>query len=89
MTMANLVLFGAIAGLLIGLASRSDKSGCVISMSIPVFVVACTVVEQRLYPERITAFSGLDFVSDPLWFTLGAACGFIAGRVLLMLLRGR
>jgi hypothetical protein len=87
--MTGLVLFGVIAGLLVGLASRSDKAGCVVLMLAPVVVVACTAVEQLIFPERIAAFSGLDFVSDPFWFTLGALCGLIAGRLLRVLLRQR
>ncbi len=84
--MVNLLAFGAIAGLLIGLASRSDRAGCIVLVFVPGFVVGCTVVEQQLYPERLNPFSGLDLVSDPFWFTIGALCGFIGGRLVRILL---
>jgi hypothetical protein len=86
MTMVDLLAFGTMAGLLIGLAARSDKVGCIVLMFLPVFVVVCTAVEQQLYPERLNPFSGLDFASDPFWFTIGALGGFIGGRLIRILL---
>ncbi|WP_155006360.1 hypothetical protein [Sphingomonas hengshuiensis] len=86
--MAELLLLGSLAGLLIGVVVRSDKAGCIVLLFVPVLAVLSTAVEQRMYPDRLTAFSGLDFLSDPFWFSLGALCGLIVGRIARAQLRG-
>jgi len=82
MTMTDLLLFGALVGFFVGLASQNDKTGYIILLFAPVIAFIYTYLDQRMNSEALSAFSGIDLIADPFWFSIGAACGVIVGRLM-------
>lgn len=82
MTIEMLLIAGALAGLVIGLASPSAKLGCVALWVVPIAMIAYVYAWQRAHPESLRSTSGLDFLFGPLWPSLGALFGFVVGTSL-------
>jgi hypothetical protein len=82
MTIGTLILFGGIAGLLVGLFIPSQRLGCVILLAVPVAMFIHVSRWQDANPEALRSTSGLEFLFGPLWPSLGAIAGFVAGTIL-------
>lgn len=89
MTIQMLLLYGAFAGLLFGVAISRHKSGCIGLLSVPIAMIIYISIWQATHPENIRSTSGLDFLFGPLWPSMGAVAGFYAGRMLRHLLGKR
>ncbi len=79
MTIEILLVAGALVGLIIGLTFGSPKLGCAALWIVPVAMIAYVHAWQGAHPESIRSTSGLDFLFGPLWPSLGAMGGYVAG----------
>jgi len=82
MSIGMLILFGAIAGLLVGGFIPSQRLGCVVLLAVPVAMFIYVGRWQDAHPDALRSTSGLDFLFGPLWPSLGALAGFAAGQML-------
>lgn len=82
MTIEMLLLYGALAGLFAGFTIPNPKVGCVILLAVPITMIIYISKWQTTHPENIRSTSALDFLFGPLWPSIGAVGGFIAGMVL-------
>lgn len=81
MTIQALLILGAIIGFVAAVLFANPRLGCVSLWIIPITMVATVIVDQRLHPESVRSTSALDFMFAPLWPSLGAIAGFLAGRL--------
>ena len=81
MTIEFLIVGGAIVGLLSALLIRNARFGCASLWVIPVAMIIVVIVDQHLHPENVRSTSALDFIFAPLWPSLGALVGYVAGRL--------
>lgn len=80
MTITQLILAGALAGLAVSLVP-SRKTGCMVLWLVPLAMLIAVSIELS-DPERVPdALDALLFVFGPLWPSLGALAGFTLGRV--------
>ena len=82
LSIEGLLAIGFMFGLLIGVAVNRPKLGCFILLAVPVAMVAYVSWWQGEHPENLRSTSGLDFVFGPLWPSLGAIGGYLAGKLL-------
>jgi hypothetical protein len=86
MTLEAMLIFGGIAGLVIGLIAPRDGLGCLLLLAVPVAAFAYVWVWQAQHPENLRSTSALDFVFGALWPSIAAVCGYAAGRTARSLL---
>ena len=82
MTIEMLLIAGALAGLVIGLAVPNPKLGCAALWIVPLAMIIYVYAWQRAHPENLRSTSGLEFFFGPLWPSLGAMVGFVVGTSL-------
>lgn len=82
MEIAFVVLFGLAAGLLVGILVARTGLGCLILCAIPVAMIVYVSWWQGQNPDSLNSTSALAFVFEPLWPSLGALAGFLAGKAL-------
>jgi uncharacterized membrane protein YfcA len=82
MTINMLLLYGAIAGLVLGSLIPRQRIGCIALLVVPIAMVVYVSRWQAAHPENIRSTSGLDFIFLPLWPSLGALAGFYVARTL-------
>lgn len=82
MTINTLLLCGAVAGIIVGLAIPRQRVGCVVLLIVPIAMIVYVSRWQAAHPESIRSTSGLDFLFGPLWPSVGAVVGFFAMRLL-------
>lgn len=82
MTIEMLLLYGALAGFIVGAAIPKPKLGCLILLTVPVVMIVYINRWQAAHPENLRSTSALDFLFGPLWPSLGAIGGFVAGMML-------
>ncbi|WP_221714211.1 hypothetical protein [Sphingobium xanthum] len=82
MTIGMMMLYGAMAGLVVGGLFSSQRLGCSILLAIPITMIVYVSRWQSANPEALRSTSGLDFVFGPLWPSIGALGGFYAARAL-------
>ncbi|WP_448664044.1 hypothetical protein ACG3SL_05000 [Sphingomonas sp. CJ20] len=82
MTINMLLLYGAIAGLVLGSLIARQRIGCIALLIVPIAMVVDVSRWQAAHPENIRSTSGLDFVFSPLWPSLGALAGFYVARMM-------
>ncbi|MEG8039584.1 hypothetical protein QP166_09595 [Sphingomonas sp. LR60] len=79
MTIEAMLISGAVIGLLIGLLSPSGRVGCIILWIVPIGMIAYIAFWQWQHPENLRSTSALDYMFGPLWPSLGAGAGYVAG----------
>ena len=89
LTITQLLVCGFVAGLLIGIVLPHPKIGCMGLLAVPVAMFAYIWWWQGQNPDKLRSTSGLDFVFGPLWPSLGAIGGYLAGMALRSLLSKR
>ncbi len=87
MTIEAMLVCGAVIGLLIGLLSPSVRVGCTTLWIIPVGMIAYIALWQWQHPESLRSTSALDLMFGPLWPSLGAIVGYVAGGGLRLFIR--
>ncbi len=89
LTIGQMLVCGFVAGLLIGVTFPHPKLGCVGLLAVPVGMFVYIWWWQSENPDKLRSTSGLDFVFGPLWPSLGAIAGYLAGMTLRSLLPKR
>lgn len=89
MTLEAMLIFGGIAGLVIGLIVPGDRFGRLLLLAVPVAAFAYVWIWQAQHPENLGSTSALEFIFVPLWPSIAALCGYAAGRTVRSLLRRR
>ncbi|MBN8819970.1 MAG: hypothetical protein J0I80_14755 [Sphingomonas sp.] len=89
MTINMMLLYGAFAGLAIGIVIPWERFGCMGLLIVPIAMIVYVSRWQAAHPENIRSTSGLDFVFGPLWPSLGALAGFYVARMIRQWLAGR
>lgn len=82
MTIDLLLLYGTIAGLIVGVIIPRQRFGCVTLLIVPVAMIVYVSRWQAAHPDDLRSTSGLDFIFGPLWPSVGALAGFYAARAL-------
>lgn len=86
LTITQLIACGLVVGMLIGIVLPHPKFGCVGLLAVPVGMFAYIWWWQDQNPAKLSSTSALDLLFGPLWPTLGAICGYLAGLTLRSLL---
>jgi hypothetical protein len=89
MTITMLLIYGAVAGLLVGAVIPGKRFGCMALLIVPIAMIVYVSRWQAAHPENIRSTSGLDFIFGPLWPSLGALAGFYTARALRAWVTGR
>lgn len=76
MTIDMMLLFGGIAGLVIGVVFPRRGIGCFALILIPIAMLVYIICWQTAHPEGLRSTSSLDLVFGPLWPSLGALFGY-------------
>jgi hypothetical protein len=82
MTIAMLLGAGFVAGLLLGVAFAEPAYGCAFLLTVSVAMFGYIWWWQSQNPDELRSTSSLDFLFGPLWPSLGAVGGFLAGVLL-------
>lgn len=82
MTIELMLIGGFVAGLLVALAIARSGMGCALLLLVPAAMIVLVLIDQKLHPEIQNSTSALAFIFAPLWPSLGAIGGFIAGKAL-------
>ena len=80
LSIEGLLALGLAIGLLVGVAVRKRKLGCLILLAVPVAMLFYVGWWQGQHPENLRSTSALDFMFGPLWPSLAALAGFYAGQ---------
>lgn len=89
LTINGSLALGAAVGLLTGLTLPRPKVGCLALLAVPLAMIVFISWWQGEHPENLRSTSGLDFVFGPLWPSLGAVVGYLAGKALRSVLDNR
>jgi hypothetical protein len=89
MTIELLLVCGFVFGLLVGIAVARPGLGCLILVAVPVAMIVYIYGWQSENPDKLRSTSALDFIFGPLWPSLGAIGGLLAGRLLRPLFQKR
>jgi len=81
MTIEAMLTFGVAAGLAVGLIAPRERTGCLMLLAVPIAAFAYVWIWQAQHPESLRSTSSLDFLFGPLWPSIGAVCGYVAGRI--------
>jgi hypothetical protein len=87
MTIEAMLIAGFVVGLLIGLFSPNGRVGCTVLWTVPIAMIAYIALWQWQHPENLRSTSALEFIFGPLWPSLGAIGGYVAGGGLRFLVR--
>lgn len=80
LTIEGSLAIGAAVGLLVGIFVHRPKLGCFVLLVVPVAMIFFVSWWQGEHPENLRSTSALDFLFGPLWPSLGAVCGYYAGK---------
>ena len=81
MTIEMMLIGGFVAGLLVALAVARSGVGCALLLVVPIAMIVLVLDDQNMHPESQSSTSALAFIFAPLWPSLGAIGGFIAGKL--------